>query len=150
MLVSAMFQCCCLNSLETHVVKQNELVSPATVQVANRVEDAVPDQGGQKLLNEESQKTTADDGEVQVVDLERAVQLEGGAAPHELATTQNDSVVRNEREDSLFVRRHERLAGDETELLGRVAKHLLPRGGEDGPESDTEGTVKGGNPDLEP
>ena len=53
--------------METHVVKQDELVSPAAIEIANSVEDTVPNQGGEKLLNEESQKTTADDGQVQVV-----------------------------------------------------------------------------------
>lgn len=118
---------------ETHVVKQDELVSPAAIEIADGVEDTVPDQGGEKLLNEESQKTTADDGQVQVVDLERTVQAEGRAAPHELTTTQNDDVVCNEREDRLFVCGHQDLALLELELLGRVAKHLLPHGGENGP-----------------
>jgi hypothetical protein len=41
------------------------------------------------------------------------------------------------------------VAGHELELLGRVAKHLLPRGGEDGPEGDAKGTVEGRHTDLE-
>lgn len=55
---------CCLTSWNTHVVKKNQLVGPATVEVANGVEDAVPDNGGKKLLNEERQKTSTDDGKV--------------------------------------------------------------------------------------
>ena len=48
----------------TYVVKQDQLVGPATVEVANGVEDTVPDERREQLLNEESQKTTADDGQV--------------------------------------------------------------------------------------
>jgi hypothetical protein len=140
---------CLFSYFGTHVVKQDELVSPAAIEIADSVEDAVPDQGGEKLLNEESQKTTADDGQVQVVDLERTVQLEGRAAPHELTAAQNDSVVYNERNDRLFVRRHDGAARHEAELLGRVAKHLLPCGREDGPEGDTERTVESREADLE-
>ena len=83
------------------------------------------------------------------MDLERTVQLEGRAAPHELATTQNDDVVCNERNDRLFVCRHQDLALLELELLGRVAKHLLPCGGENGPEGDAKGTVESRKTDLE-
>jgi hypothetical protein len=133
----------------TYVVKQDQLVGPATIEVADGVENTVPDEGREQLLNEESQKTTADDGQVQVVDLERAVQAEGCAVPHELAASQDDGVVRNERQDRLFVRRHDGVAGHELELLGRVAKHLLPRGGEDGPEGDAKGTVESRHTDLE-
>ena len=134
---------------QTHVVKQDELVSPAAIEIADGVEKTVPDQGGEKLLNEESQKTTADNGQVQVVDLEGTVQAEGRAAPHELTTTQNDDVVRNERNDRLFVCGHQDLSLLEPELLGRVAKHLLPCGGEDGPEGDAKGTVESRKTDLE-
>jgi hypothetical protein len=135
--------------VSTHVVKKDELVGPAAVEITDSVEDAVPDQGREKLLNEESQKTTTDDCQVQVVDLERTVQAESRTAPHELTTAQNDGVVYNERNDRLFVCRHESAAGHEAELLGRVAKHLLPCGGEDGPESDAEGTVESRKADLE-
>jgi hypothetical protein len=133
----------------TYVVKQDQLVGPATIEVANGVENTVPDQRREQLLNEESQKTTADDGQVEVVDLERTVQAEGCAVPHELAASQNDGVVCNERQNRLFVRRHDGVAGHELELLGRVAKHLLPRGGEDGPEGDAKGTVESRHTDLE-
>lgn len=134
---------------KTHVVKQDELVGPAAIEITDSVEETVPDQGGEKLLNEESQKTTADDGEVQVVDLERTVQAEGRAAPHELTTTQNDDVVCDERNDRLFVCRHEDFSLLELELLGWVAKHLLPCGGENGPEGDAKGTVESRKTDLE-
>ena len=140
------FQC---NSSQTHVVKQDELIGPAAIEIADGVEKTVPDQGGEKLLNEESQKTTADNGQVQVVDLEGTVQAEGRAAPHELTTTQNDDVVRNERNDRLFVCGHQDFSLLEPELLGRVAKHLLPCGGEDGPEGDAKGTVESRKTDLE-
>ena len=133
----------------TYVVKQNQLVGPATVEVADGVENTVPDERREQLLNEESQKTTADDGQVQVVDLERTVQAEGCAVPHDLAAAQNDDVVCNERNDRLFVCRHESAAGRELELLSRVAKHLLPCGGENGPECDAEGTVESRDTDLE-
>lgn len=133
MLVSILQSCRSFFKCKTHIVKQNKLVRPATIEVANSVENAIPDQSRQELLNEERQKTTRDDGQVQVVDFERAVQLEGSAVPHDLAATQNDDVVRDERDDGLLVCGHDRLAGDEVELLARVAEHLLPGGGEDGP-----------------
>ena len=133
----------------THVVKEDKLVGPAAIEIANSVENAVPDQGGEKLLNEESQKTTADDGQVQVVDLEWTVQAESRTAPHELTTAEDDDVVYNERNNRLFVCRHKSVAGHEAELLGRVAKHLLPCGGENGPEGDAEGTIESRKTDLE-
>jgi len=83
------------------------------------------------------------------VDLERTVQAEGRAVSHELAAAEDDDVVCNERQDRLFVRRHDGVAGHELELFGRVAKHLLPRGGEDGPEGNAEWTVESRHTDLE-
>lgn len=83
------------------------------------------------------------------MDLEGTVQLEGCAVPHKLTAAENDDVVYNERNDRLFVGRHDGAAGHELELLGRVAKHLLPCGREDGPECDAEGTVETRDADLE-
>lgn len=52
------------------VVEDNQGLGPAAIDIADGEEDALADDGGQELLNEESQEDAADGGEVEVVDKE--------------------------------------------------------------------------------
>lgn len=57
------------------------------------MEDAVAHHGGEKLLNEECQKPTTDDGQVEVVNHEGPIQDEGLAMLHEFSSAENYNVV---------------------------------------------------------
>lgn len=108
------------------------------------MENAVSDNLGQELLDEQNQEKTADDGQVEVVNLEEEVELERLATTHELSATKDDDVVGNEHGGRLLEGGHGGLSRDEAEVLGLVA---LDRGEgllEDGPQLETEGTVKSG------
>lgn len=134
----------------TYVVKNNELVGPATIVGADSVEDAISDNLGQELLDEQDEEKTADQGEVKVVNLEEEAELERLATTHKLSTTEDDDVVANEHGGRLLEGSHGGLARDKAEVLRLVA---LDRGKglfEDGPQLETEGTVKGGHAVADP
>lgn len=114
------------------------------------MENAVSDNLGQELLNKQDEEKTADQGQVEVVDLEEEVELEGLATTHELSATEDDDVVADEHGGSLLEGSHWGLSRDEAEVLGLVA---LDRGEgllEDGPQLETEGTVKRGHAVADP
>jgi hypothetical protein len=114
------------------------------------VEDAVSDNLGQELLDEQNQEKTADQGQVEVVDLEEEAELEGLATTHELSATKDDDVVADEHGGRLLEGSHGGLSRDEAEVLGLVA---LDRGEglfEDGPQLETEGTIKSGRAVADP
>lgn len=101
--------------------------------MADGVEDTAADNNGEKLLNEESQEDSADGGQVEVVDQEERAQLEGLAVAHKLATAEDDGVVDDNEDAGLLQSGHGRLAGNESEVLGRVAGDGLKGLAEDGP-----------------
>ena len=105
----------------TYVVQNDKLVGPATTVVANCVQNTSSYDCGDQLLEEEDQEDTRDGSQVEVVDLEQAIEREGWAASHEFATSENDNVVGDEHGCSRKVRRHGRLARREAEVLGLVA-----------------------------
>lgn len=69
------------------------MLGPASIVVADRVEDTMANDGGEKLLNEQSQKDGADGGQDEVVDEEQSLEFEGFAVAHQLAATEDDGVV---------------------------------------------------------
>lgn len=95
--------------------------------VTDGVEQAFSDNRRQKLLNEEGQQKTGDGGEVEVVNQEECLELEGLAVAHELAATENNDVVQDDENARLLKSGHGRLPGDEAELADWVA-------GEKGPD----------------
>lgn len=113
------------------------------------MEDTVARDLGQQLLNEENEEHAADGSEVEVVDEEKALELERLAVPHQRATTKDDDVVQDDEDARLLERRHGRDASLEAEVVGRVAHDGCPRLVEDGPQRDAERPVEGRGPDLE-
>ncbi len=77
----------------TYIVQHDELRSPTAVGVADGVEDAIPSQGRDQLLQEKQEQNRADGCEVEVVDLEKAVQLQRRSLPHQLPSAKDDQVV---------------------------------------------------------
>ena len=136
--------------VRTHVVENNQLVGPTTLVGADGVENTVSDKFWQKLLNEEEQKDTADDGQVKVVDLEEKAELEGLATAHEFSAAEDDDVVGDEHGDGLLEGSHWRLARNEAEVAGVVAFEGDESSLKDGPQLKTEGTVERGNAILDP
>lgn len=117
----------------THIVQDNQRLGPATIDVADGMEDTAANNRGNQLLNEESQKYAADGGEVEVVDEEERLELEWLAVAHGLATTKDDGVVDDDEDGRRLERRHGRLEGHKLEVIGRVADDGLEGLAEDGP-----------------
>ena len=90
----------CQFLLDTYVVQDHKGLSPATLGIADSMEDAATDNGGKKLLNEESQESTADQSQVEVVDEEETLELEGLTVAHPFATTEDDGIIDNDKDRS--------------------------------------------------
>ena len=82
-----------LISLDTHVVQNDKGLGPATLSITNGMEDTATDNSRQKLLNEESQESTTDQSQVEVVNQEETLELERLAVAQPLATTDEDAGV---------------------------------------------------------
>lgn len=118
------------------------MLGPAAIMVADGVEDAVARNGGQKLLNVQSQQDGADSSEDEVVDQEQTLELERLTTTHQLATAEDDGVVDDDEDGGGLEGGHGRLEGDETKVLGRVADTSSPCLIEDGPQVNAEGTIE--------
>lgn len=106
---------------DTHVVQDDQLVGPAALVSANCVEDTVPDELRKQLLDKEGKQDSTDGSQVEVVDLERAIELERLAAAHQLSATEDDNVVNHEHGGSLAKCSHGGLSRGEAEVLRLVA-----------------------------
>ena len=127
----------------TYVVQNDEGLSPTTTLVTDGVEHAVSDKSRQKLLNEEHQENTTDEGQDEVVDHEQGVQLESGQLLHDLTTTEDEHVVGNEHHGGLLQGGQRGHVLREGELAGRVAHDLLEAHIEQRPQVHTERAVEG-------
>lgn len=92
----------------------------------------------QQLFNEESQQCAADQSQVQVVDHEQSVQLQGSALLHELPATEDDGIVGDEEDGGLVEGGQRSDTLDELEFAGRVADDFLKGLVKDGPEVNAE------------
>ena len=101
--------------------------------VANGMEDASSDNCRQQLLNEEGQQYAGDGSEVEVVDQEKGLELEGFAVAHELAATENNDIVQDDENACLLKSGHWRLPGDEAELADGITGEKSPCFVKDGP-----------------
>ena len=119
--------------VNTYVVKDNQLVRPAAFVVADGEEKTLPRNRGDQLLREEKQQGPADSGEVKVVHLEEKVELEGLTVAHKLPTTEDYSVVYNQRDNADLECRKGRLSLHEAEVLRLVARNGLKALFEDWP-----------------
>lgn len=109
----------------TYIVQDNEGLGPSTLVITNGEEETVSVERRQKLLNEESEKSRADRGQVEVVDHEQCVELKSRAVLHQLATTEDDDVVGHECNRCLLKGRHWRHPFDKLELAGWIAHNSL-------------------------
>lgn len=123
----------CAWQCDTYIVEDDQRLSPSTAVVADGVEDTVADNGGQELLNKQSQEDGADGGQEEVVDHEQSVQLEGGEVLHDLTATEDDDVVGDQHSRGLLEGGQGGDALNEVELAGRVSHDLLVGLVEDGP-----------------
>jgi hypothetical protein len=125
------------------VVQNDKGLGPATLSITNSVEDTTTDNSGQKLLNEESQKSTTDQSQIEVVDQEEALELERLAVAHPLATTEDDAVVDSNEDGCRLDSGHGSLERHKLEVIGGVADNSSESLVEDGPQVNTKGTVDG-------
>ena len=72
------------------------MVCPATGVLAHGEQHAVANDCWDELFEEEHQEDKADYGESKIMRLEQTVQLHGLPIAHDLATAENDDVVRNQ------------------------------------------------------
>lgn len=136
------------NEGQTYVVEDNQGLGPAAIVVADGVEDAAASNGGHKLLNEEDEKDTADGSQVEVVDEEQRLELEGLAVAHVLAAAKDDGVVDDNEDGGRLEGRHGGLERHKLELVGRVAGDGSPGLVEDGPQVDAKGAIDRRHGDL--
>lgn len=112
--------------MSTYVVENNKRLGPATTVVADGMENASADDGGQQLLNEEGQEGGRDSSQVEVVNQEQGLQLEGRAIAHKLATTEDDSVVDGNEYSRLLQGGHGSLSSSEPEFACWIASNGSP------------------------
>jgi hypothetical protein len=125
------------------VVQNDKGLGPAALSMADGVEDAATNNSGQKLLNEESQESTTDQSQVEVVDQEETLELERLAVAHPLATTKDDAVVNDNEDRCRLEGGHGSLERHKLEVIGGVADNGSESLVEDGPQVNTKGTVDG-------
>lgn len=130
------------------VVQDHEGLSPATLGIADSMEDATTDNGWKKLLNEESQESTADQSQVEVVDEEETLKLEGLTVAHPFATTEDDGIVDNDEDRCRLESGHGSLERHKLEVIGGVADNSSERLVKDGPQVNAKGPVDGGQRKL--
>ena len=116
-----------------HIVENHQWLSPTTFSVADSIEDTATNNCRDELLKEQDQQKTTDSCEVEVVDQEESPELERFAIAHQLATTKDDGIVDDDEDARLLQCRHRCLAGDESEILGRIAREQLEALAEVGP-----------------
>lgn len=126
----------------THIIQDDELLSPTTLVVADGVKEAMSRKSRDELLSEESQEGTADSREVEIVHLEQEAQLERRAIPHELPSAKDDKIVCKKNNGACLQVRDGRLSWDELEVVGGIAHDLLEALVEDGPQREAEGAVE--------
>ena len=103
----------------THVVEGFHLTGPGA-RVADSVEESIVLQHWHKLFEMQHEQHRADGGEHEVVDLVDFIELKGGTPLHELPTSKDDSVVRNENGCRLLEGGYWRRPGCEFEVGCRV------------------------------
>jgi hypothetical protein len=119
--------------VSTYVVKDDQLVRPSTLVVANSEEKPLPRENGDQLLREERKESPADGREVKVVHLEQEVELERLPLAHKLPTAEDYDVVGDKRHYADLEGRKRCLSLYEAEVLWLVPGDGLEALFEDGP-----------------
>lgn len=117
----------------TYIVDDNEGLGPSTFVVADSEEDTVSPDSRQQLFDEKSQQSTADNGQVEIVNHEGCVELECGTALHDLSASEDNNIVGDEHDRSLLHGGHRGHTTGELELTRRISYHILKSLVEDGP-----------------
>lgn len=97
------------------------------------MENASTDNSGQQLLDEEGQEGGGDGSQVEVVDQEQGLELEGLSVAHKLTATEDDGVVDSHEYSSLLQGGHGRLSRGEPEVADRIANNGSPGFVKNGP-----------------
>lgn len=114
------------------------------------MEDAVAHELRDQLLQEQHQQNSADGRQVEVVDLEQAIELQRGVVLHDLAASEYKDVVRDEHDGAGLQGRQGCLALVEAEVLRLVALDRLEGLFENRPQLNTERPIEGRRADLDP
>ena len=138
------------SGVSTYVVENDKLVRPSTLVVADSEEKPLPCNDGNQLLSEQSEETSADGCEVEVVHLEQEVEFERFPVAHKLPTAEDYNVVCDKRNYADFECRQRCLSLYESEVLRLVPGDGLEALFKDGPEGQAKGTVKRRRTDIEP
>ena len=125
----------------THVVEHDEGLRPSTTVVTDGVEDTMPPESREELLNEEDQQDGTDGGQEEIVNHEQSVELESGEVFHDFTTTEDYDVVCHHEGRGLLKGRHGSHTLDKLELAGWVAHDILERLIEDGPQMNAKWPV---------
>ena len=77
----------------THIIQNDELISPAAFVIANGEEDTPSSQSRDKLLQEENQKNEADSSQAEIVGFEQSIQIVGRPRAHEFAPAKDEKII---------------------------------------------------------
>lgn len=102
----------------------------------------MPPDGRKQLLHKESQKTTTEQRQEQIVGLENGIKLERLSLLHQFPAAENDDIVCEQYRPRLFQRRHWRHTGSEAEILREEVAELQPYLLEERPHLDAERAVE--------
>lgn len=78
---------------QTYVVEDDQLSSPATIMIANCMEDTLSGQSWKELFNEQSQQDTTDDSQVEVMNHKRTIQDKSLTVFHQLSSSKDYDIV---------------------------------------------------------
>lgn len=135
---------------ESYIVQNDKLIRPSAIVVANSKEKSLPRNDGNQLLGKKRKQYPTNSREVEVVDLEEKVELEGLAVAHQLSAAEDNNVVCDERDCACLEGRKRCLALYESEILGFVASDGLEDSLKDGPELKAKRAVERRRAVLDP
>ena len=106
----------------TNIVQRDQGLRPSSSSITNRKEYAIPPYGRKQLFNEQRQKCSTDDGQVQVVYHEQAIQVQRFPMLHEFSTSKHGNIVCRQQDHRRLQGRYWGLSGDEFEVCGRITQ----------------------------
>jgi len=85
-----------------HIVQHDQRPSPASIVAADGMKDAISNNLGKQLFNKECQQTSADNGQVEIVNHKRAIEDERFAVLHQFPSTEYYDIVCGQSNHRLF------------------------------------------------
>ena len=105
-----------------YIVQHHQLPGPTSIIVTNGIENTVSNKSGEELFNEEGQETTTNDGQVEIVNHEGAIENKWLTMLHQFSPAKDYNIVCDQSSCRLFQSGHWSNARDKFEVIGGVAE----------------------------